>query len=162
MSGFIEGLVYSTGYFSVFFGSIIGTATLFLPLPIDGLVFVMGGILNPWIVGTLAGIGMSIGELTGYYTGYLSTKIVEKRRKEFLKKTRELFSKYGFFSIPLFAFTPIPFDFIGILCGLIKYDVKKFFIGTLLGKISRALLLALAGSYASSIFYWFVKLMGWV
>ena len=52
--------------------------------------------------------------------------------------------------IALGAFTPFPFDLIGIAAGLIKYDPKKFLIGALLGKIPRYILLGLAGYYGLS------------
>ena len=151
------------GYIGVFILSLVGTATLFLPLPVDGIIFALGSKLNPWLLGIIAGIGMSLGELTAYYAGYLGTVLVEKRRHlEKIDKIRDVFQKYGFFTIPLFAFTPLPFDLIGIFCGVIKYDVRKFFIGTLLGKTPRALILALAGNYTFQALVWFVKSMGWI
>jgi membrane protein YqaA with SNARE-associated domain len=151
------------GYLGIFIISVLGTATLFFPLPVDGIIFALGSELNPWVLGIIAGIGMTLGELTAYYAGYIGTTLVKKRRHiTKIGKVRNVFQKYGFFTIPLFAFTPLPFDIIGIFCGIIKYDVKKFFIGTLLGKIPRAVILALAGNYTFQALAWFVKSMGWI
>jgi len=49
--------------------------------------------------------------------------------------------------IAFFAFTPLPFDLIGIAAGLVKYSKKKFFLGCLIGKIPRYIILAYAGYF---------------
>ncbi len=46
---------------------------------------------------------------------------------------------------------PFPFDVIGILCGLIKYDVKKFFAAVFIGRFALYLALAYAGSMGIKI-----------
>ena len=51
----------------------------------------------------------------------------------------------AFLIIILFAITPLPDDVIGILCGVINYDVKKFFFASLTGKIVMNLFLAWGG-----------------
>jgi len=159
----LSEILLTWGYLGVFVLSFLSSATLFFPLPVDGMIFTLGSKLNPWVLGIIAGIGASLGELTAYYAGYVGTILVEKRKHlGKINKVRAMFQKYGFFTIPLFAFTPLPFDVLGIFCGAIRYDVKKFFVGTLLGKIPRAVILALAGHYTIQTLVWFVKSMGWI
>ncbi len=145
-----NGFITSFGYLGLFVISIIGTATILFPFPVDAIIFASGGFLNPILSGIIAGVGSAIGELTSYYMGRAGRKVVSikrKKKKEF-SKAEKLFHKYGFWAIPIFAFTPLPMDIIGLVCGGIKYNVKKFFIGSLIGKIPRTLILTIAGSYA--------------
>jgi len=143
-----NGFITSFGYLGLFIISIIGTATILFPFPIDVIIFASGGFLNPILSGIIAGIGSAIGELTSYYTGRAGRKVISMRKeKKIFLKTKKLFNKYSFWIIPIFAFTPLPMDIIGLVCGGLNYNVKKFFIGSLIGKIPRTLILTIAGSY---------------
>lgn len=157
---FFLNLVHTFGYAGVFLASLIGSASVILPLPSFAFVFAAGSLLNPMAVGILAGIGAAIGELTGYGVGYgisYGIKYREKRRKKerikilhnkWFRIANKLAKKRSMFVIIfIFAATPLPDDIIGIICGSIKYDVKKFFIATLIGKIMLSLILAYAGFY---------------
>lgn len=139
-----------SGYAGVFGISVLGTATIFFVLPIDAIIFASGGYLNPVLAGIIAGIGTALGELSAYYVGRAGRKLVDIKRKKKKKfsKVERMFRKYGFWTIPIFSFTPLPMDVIGLVCGGTKYNVKKFFMGTLIGKVPRALILTIAGGYA--------------
>jgi membrane protein DedA with SNARE-associated domain len=164
MVDFLLGLVYAFGYLGVFLGSLLGSATILLPVPSFILIFVAGSLLNPFAVGIIAGIGSAIGELTSYAVGrglhYGKNKLSDKRKNK--PKGREIFrknakwikrfnvwfhSKYGFVLIVIFAATPLPDDVLGLYCGAIKYNWKKFFAASLIGKIILSLLIAYAGYY---------------
>jgi len=56
-----------------------------------------------------------------------------------------MYRRYGLWSIYLFAALPFPFDIIGIACGLLKIDVRVFFLMTWLGKMTSRVMLALTG-----------------
>lgn len=155
-ASFLIGLVISLGYLGVFLASLIGSATVFLPLPSFLIVSAAGIKLNPVLVGTVAGVGSAIGELVGYAIGlgllYGHRKISGKKRSKeqgkYLKLVRGWFrKKRGIAIIFIFAATPLPDDIVGIVCGAIKYDVKKFFVATLAGKILLHIALAYAGLY---------------
>ncbi len=138
-----------SGYAGVFGISVLGTATIFFVLPIDAIIFASGGYLNPLLSGIIAGMGTALGELSAYYVGRAGRKLVDlKRKKKALIKVERMFRKYGFWTIPIFSFTPLPMDVIGLVCGGTRYNVKKFFVGTLIGKVPRALILTIAGGYA--------------
>ncbi len=157
---FFLNLIHTFGYAGVFLASLIGSASVILPLPSFAFVFAAGSLLNPMAVGILAGIGAAIGELTGYGIGYgISYGIKYSRKRRKIEKIRFLHNKWfrlandwakkrsTFFIVLAFAVTPLPDDIIGIICGSIKYDVKKFFIATIIGKIILSLVLAYAGFY---------------
>ncbi len=73
----------------------------------------------------------------------------EKKENEgWMKKATKWFQGHGAFPvIVLFAATPLPDDVVGIICGAIRYDVKKFFLATLIGKIAMMTALAWGGFY---------------
>ncbi|MDD4250976.1 MAG: VTT domain-containing protein [Candidatus ainarchaeum sp.] len=144
----------------LFFSSIIANASLFLPLPIDLLIIPLAtidffglGIFTPFLLGLVVGLGASIGEFSGYFVGLAGVKSFESMKKQEVEKLKLLKDKLEIVGIPLiafFAFTPLPFDLIGVAAGLAKYSKKKFFVGCLIGKVPRYLILAYAGYFGIS------------
>ena len=141
----------SLGYAGAFIAGLLSSISIFLPSPSFIIVFILAGYLNPIAIGLLAGVGAGLGELTGYYLGRGGEKYLFKksgRITRWLKKFEYYFTKYNSDIVILFvAATPLPFDFLGILCGSIKYSVKRFFLATLGGKIIKYMLIAIAGYY---------------
>ncbi|MBS3053201.1 MAG: VTT domain-containing protein [Candidatus Aenigmarchaeota archaeon] len=154
----IVGLVHTFGYLGVFLASLIGSATIILPVPSFALVIAAGS------------------ELTGYGLGYgiyhvknifgEASLLRDSKKLRFLRKFNQRKTKkekkelggwkktfnhwfhnrrLGFALIVIFSFTPLPDDILGLFCGATKYDVKKFFLATLIGKIMLGLVLAYAG-----------------
>ena len=130
LSGFFSWsreIALTWGYLGIFVVNFIGSATIIFPVPAFLFVFILGGILNPWLVGISAALGASMGELTGYAIGLGGKKVIEKKYEKWLKKANKWMEKYrAFFIITLFAATPLPDDIVGVFCGAIKYDLKKF------------------------------------
>ncbi len=140
------GIAEILGYPGILFINFIGCASVIFPVPIFAVTFTFGAILNPWLVGLFAGIGSALGELTGYLIGRGGKRIIEKKHEKILRRSRKWMERHGaFLIIILFAITPLPDDVIGILCGVINYDVKKFFFASLTGKIVMNLFLAWGG-----------------
>jgi membrane protein YqaA with SNARE-associated domain len=147
---FFYGLVYTFGYFGVFLAAFLGSATIILPTPALFVVFFAGAILNPLLVGIIAGFGAAIGELIGYGIGFGGKKLYgeKKIQKQWLKKGIKWFNMYGGFILTfIFAATPLPDDIIGIIAGFLKYNIKKYFIACLLGKILLTTAISYAGYY---------------
>lgn len=149
-------LILQFSYLAVFIVSIISTSTIFVPFPIYVIIFFAAGLgLHPFMVGVFAGLGSAIGEMFGYLIGIGGRYVAEekvvlektkkKRTSKFVRKFEKLFKSYGFWVIMITSFLPFPFDFIGILSGASKYDIKKFYIGVSVGKIAKCLLIAYAG-----------------
>lgn len=154
LEGLISGLVGAYGLVGIFLASIIGNATILFPLPIDLLVFGVCAVSGSWVnalgIGIITGIGAAIGEMTSYIFGLLGISAAElARRREFgrLEDIRNRIRRSGMVFIALAAFTPFPFDLVGIAAGLVKYPPKRFFIAALAGKLPRYILIALAGFY---------------
>jgi membrane protein YqaA with SNARE-associated domain len=138
------------GYLGVFIVSLIGNSSIILPVPSFLAVFAAGSLLNPWLVGLIAGIGAALGELTGYILGMGGRKALEARYKRDIGRLKKVMEKYGMFPLlVLFAATPLPDDLVGILAGIIRYNVKKFLLATLIGKVIMHVGLAWAGFFGS-------------
>ena len=142
------------GMLGLFIASIIGNASILLPLPIDFVVLGYGAVApsarHVFVAGLVSGIGAGIGEMSAYLLGYLGTKGVERIKKQrvvSIAEIRERLQYKGMWVIFLGALTPFPFDVVGIAAGLIKYDPKKFFVAALLGKVVRYITLAYAAYY---------------
>jgi membrane protein DedA with SNARE-associated domain len=165
--GWAEKFILDFSYIGILVVSIIGTSTLFMPFPFDTIViFAASGLgLSPILVGVSAGLGAAIGELTGYFVGVGGRFVMgEKKTKfKFIDKMITLFTdrfkKYGIWIVPVFAFLPFPFDLVGILCGMAKFDIKKFFAATLVGRVARCILIAYLGSFVIPFFtQWLLSL----
>jgi membrane protein YqaA with SNARE-associated domain len=116
---------------------------LILPAPSFAIVLVAGAILNPFWVGIIAGLGAATGEMTGYLAG-LSGQGVIAQRPAFARIQRWM-SRAGPWVIVGLAVVPNPFfDVGGILAGVMRMPLWKFFLACWLGKSARFALLALA------------------
>jgi membrane protein YqaA with SNARE-associated domain len=143
-----KNLTDALGYFGIFIVSFIGSATVILPLPAFIVVFVMGAIMNPWLVAISAASGNAIGELTGYVLGRGGERLIKGKYKEGVEKYKLWFKKdRTFILIVLFAATPLPDDIVGIICGLFNYDLRRFLLASFIGKLLMNLLLAWGGFY---------------
>jgi len=147
--------LFEFGYLGIFLITFIGNATIIFPLPAAGIVFAAGAFLNPLFVGLIAGFGASLGEFVGYGLGYGGGKLGERkyddRYKKKIERTKKLFDKYGgFWVLLVFAASPLPDDIAGIAGGILKYEIKKFFIAILIGKIIFNLFLAYGGYYGAN------------
>jgi membrane protein YqaA with SNARE-associated domain len=145
---FFRWLLNSYGLVGIFLVSLIGSSTIILPLPSAAIIFLAGSIMNPLLVGALGGLGSTIGEFSGYILGQGGRKAIERKWKKEIDKIEKLFEKYGGFLVTVaFAATPLPDDIVGLFCGVINYNVKKFFFAVLIGKLIMNLALAYGGFY---------------
>jgi len=154
----VKKLILTLGYFGVFLSSLISSSTVFIPLPIYIPIISISTQLgfNPILVSLLASLGSAIGEFLSYLIGS-GIKQIEGKRYERLKKLENFFKKFGGISILIFAILPLPFDLVGILAGLSRYDVKRFFIYTIIGKFFKMLLIYYLSFYGIELIHIFVS-----
>ncbi|NLD45032.1 MAG: VTT domain-containing protein [Chloroflexi bacterium] len=135
------------GYLGVFLVSVIGNATVILPVPSLAAVFAGGGVLNPLIVGLVAGVGEPIGELTAYLAGYGGSAVVEDSER--YRRVRGYMDNHGMLTIFVLSAIPNPlFDLAGIVAGMSHMPVWKFLLPCWLGKTIKTLGIAYLGSVA--------------
>ena len=145
--------VEAYGYLGVFLICVIASAVIIVPIPAIAVVFGMGAILNPWLVGLMVGLAEPIGELTAYMAGY-SGRIAMENRK-FYGRLMNWMRRRG--SLVLFFFAAIPNPFYltklaGAAAGVLRYPLWKYLMILFLGKTAKGLLVAFAG-------YWTLRLL---
>ena len=132
------------GYLGVFLIALLGNATVILPVPSLAVVFAGGGVLNPWLVGLIAGVAEPLGELTGYLAGYGGSVIVEDGER--FRRVRDWMERRGFLTLFVLSAIPNPlFDLAGITAGMLHFPVPKFLLACWLGKTLKALVVAYLG-----------------
>lgn len=139
------------GYLGVFIISVLGNATLIFPAP-SFTVVAFGAVLNPYLVGVLAGCGAAVGEMTGYTLGLgISPDLDEgasiaglgEKEMKWLRWLRPKFQRWGAIVIFVLAAIPNPiFDMGGILAGMARMAWWKFLLAAVLGKTVRFILLS--------------------
>lgn len=133
------------GYLGIFLVSLTCVTILF-PIPWEAVIIGAGVALDPLLLGIVATIGATIGELSSYFVGYLGRKIILDRYSEKYKKAEFWMERYGSFAIFLFALLPILiFDLIGIVAGSAKFPLWKFILVCFAGRLIRCLAEAYLG-----------------
>jgi len=155
--GGLVAFLVAIGPLGLFIAAIIAHATLFLPLPIDMILIPLSaidffglGVITPLLLGIIVAFGASIGEFSGYFVGLAGIKSFEKMRASEvsqLKILKQKLEQWGMPFIAFFAFVPLPFDLMGIVCGLSRYSKKKFFLAGTTGRIPRYVILSYAGYF---------------
>ena len=129
------------GYLGVFLTTLLSSATLFFPSPTLAAACIGGVFLFPPLVGLLAGVGATLGELSGYMAGYGGSALAVRSR--YYERIRRFVDRYGLFAILVFALIPNPlFDLAGIAAGVTRIPLWAFLVVCFLGKTVRFILIA--------------------
>ena len=139
------------GYAGLFLIALLRSASVVIPVPAPGITFgagallaPLGGVPAPVLVGLIAGVAESIGELTGYAAGYGGGTIVNKT--DFYRRVRRWVQRRPFLTILGMSLFPSPvFDVAGLAAGATRVPVRVFFPPLLIGKIARSTFWATMG-----------------
>ena len=130
------------GYPGVFFITMLGSASVVIPVPAILAVCGAGGFqLNLFAVAALSGVGEAIGELSGYGVGYGGQGVVEKQK--FYERSRRWMERRR--TLALFVASVIPnpfFDVVGIAAGATRFPLTKVLLTVGIGKAIKALVVA--------------------
>ena len=143
------------GYPGVFFLSLLASGGMVFPIPSLAATCGAAGLgLNLIVVGILAGIGETLGELVGYSIGFGGQSVVQRRR--IYKRARAWMVRWGIGVLLLLSIIPNPiFDFVGIAAGALRYPMKRFLIIVWVGKTLKGLIIA-------HTCFWIVEWIGWL
>ena len=116
-----------------FFGSLIP----FVPLPGFLLLATMsiGNEYDLHILALVSAVSATAAKQIIFYVSFKGRKIISKKTLKRMRPFQRLVTKYGAAAAFVAAATPMPDDIIFVPLGLAKYNPKKFFISTLVGKI---------------------------
>jgi uncharacterized membrane protein YdjX (TVP38/TMEM64 family) len=133
------------GYPGIFVIAFLANATVLLPAPGIAVVFAMGAVFNPLLVGLVAGTGGALGEISGYLAGFSGQAVIEQI--DIYDRMVKWMSRNGNLTVLLLAAIPNPFfDLTGIAAGALKMPILRFLFWCLIGVIFKMTLFALLGS----------------
>ena len=140
--------VESLGYVGIFLVNVLGSASLFFPVPGLAVAFVGGGLpLIPWLVALSGALGSTIGEITGYLAGYGGAVIVEKSKRYL--QVENWMRRYGDITVFVMAAIPNPlFDLAGLASGSLKFPLWRFLAAAFLGKIVKYSIVTFLGLHS--------------
>ena len=149
------------GYLGAFLISILGGATIIVPVPMLAIVFALGGVLTPYWVGIAAGLGETIGALVIYITGHGAGTALfgsnGKLQSAYLRIMR-LMEQRG--SLTLFLLSAIlnPFFYPAALAaGATRFGIRKYFFICFAGKTIKGFTVAYAGYWGLR---WLLRMLG--
>lgn len=138
------------GYPGVFLFTFLTSASLILPTPSLIVVFTLGGVLEPLLVGLIGAAGGTLGELSGYVAGASGRVMVETRQSYHrIRGWMETHPAHAGWLILLLALIPTPFiDMAGMAAGALRMPVWQFQLWCLGGKLPKMLIVAWLGTHS--------------
>jgi len=136
------------GYIGVFIVSFLAGVTVLVPVPSVFLVFTLGAVLNPILIGLIAGAGEAIGSMGVYLTGYSSARAVHALDHGVMSKFKDWIKTRGAFSIFAMSaiFNPLFYPFTA-MAGMMHFGWWRFFLLCLAGKVLKNILVAYLGFF---------------
>ncbi len=141
------------GYLGVFLISLMASATVIAFIPSVPVIFALGGVLNPFLIGLTAGVGEAIGELVGYFAGRSGHAFFIKGKPMTSGNGGGLYQQVEKWvrtrgALALFlssaVFNPF-FSVIGATAGAMRFPAWKFFLIVWAGKTVKWTVIALVG-----------------
>ncbi len=139
------------GYPALFLVSLLGNATVILPVPAIVAVCSGGIALTPVLVGLVSGVGMALGELTGYLAGFSGSNLARDNR--IYRRVQPWMQKRGWLVVMAFGMIPNPFfDIVGLTAGATRMPLWKFLAAAWAGKTAMAVAIAYGCAFGYDFF----------
>ena len=137
------------GYLGLTIVSFFGSLIPFVPIPSFVLVATMavGEQFDIHVLVLIAAITSTAAKQIIFYASYGGRKIISEKTKKRMMPFQKLVKRYGASAAFVAAATPIPDDLVYIPLGLAKYNPKRFFVATLLGKFVLYYVIVLISHY---------------
>ncbi len=144
------------GYVGAFIISILGGATVIIPVPMLAVVFALGGAMQDlWsvaLVGISAAMGELVGALTIYMTGHGAGRAISSSKHGRLQSAYErmlgLMERRGPLTLFIVASVVNPFFYPAALAaGALRFGLKKYIFIVLAGKIIKCMTVVYAGYF---------------
>jgi membrane protein DedA with SNARE-associated domain len=134
------------GYVGLFIISVLTNGTFILPGLGIIITFTMGGVLNPAIVGAVAGIGEAVGAIGAYFTGYAGRGLLRDSNNGLYLRLTNIVERHGSKAIFFVsaALSPIFYPF-AVCLGMIRFGWVRFFLATWAGRTVKSMVLAYLG-----------------
>jgi membrane protein YqaA with SNARE-associated domain len=134
-------------YAVIFVSSILVNLSVIVPVPLAVSIMIAAATKwDPLLVALAGSLGGTIGELSGYYAGYLGKKIAIPESTHFYQMVEGWIQRYGVWAIMFIAFQPIiPFDVGGFIAGSARMPVARFLGALWIGKFPKYVIMIYAG-----------------
>lgn len=145
------------GYIGCFFINVLASGTLVMPGFGILLNFTLGGVLNPAMVGAVAGIGETLGAVGAYFTGYSGRGLFRSSNNGLYIRFSDILHRHGSKAIFLMAsiFNPVYYPF-AVFIGMVRFGFPPFFLATWAGRTIKNMALAYLGYFGlRTILQWF-------
>jgi len=134
-------------YLVVFGLSLLANLSVIVGIPFAASIMIAAATKwNPVLIALFGSIGGTIGELSGYYAGYIGKKIAIRGEVMGYRRVEHWIQRWGIWAISLLAFQPvIPFDIGGFIAGTVRMPLRKFLPALWLGKFPKYVILTYVG-----------------
>ena len=134
-------------YLSIFVTTLVCNFTIIAPVPVATAIMIAAATRwNPVMVALAASIGGTLGELSGYYAGYLGKRIAIAEHIGGYNRVTNWMNRYGLWAIFFLALQPIlPFDIGGLVAGASRMPLYKFLPALWAGKFLKYIIFCYFG-----------------
>jgi membrane protein DedA with SNARE-associated domain len=140
------------GYLGCFFVNVLTNGTFILPGFGIVITFTLGGVLNPAIVGAVAGIGEAIGATGAYFTGYAGRGLLRDSNSSLYLRFSNIIDRHGskaiFFTSAVL--TPLFYPF-AVFLGMVRFGWVRFFLVTWAGRTVKSMVIAYLGYFGLKV-----------
>jgi membrane protein DedA with SNARE-associated domain len=136
------------GYIGLFIISVLTNGTFILPGIGIVITFTLGGVLNPAIVGAVAGIGEAVGAIGAYFTGYAGRGLFRDNNSGLYLRFCNIIDRHGSKAIFFIsaALSPIFYP-CAVFLGMLHFGWVRFFLATWAGRTVKNMVLAYLGYF---------------
>jgi len=115
------------GYLGIFIISLLAGSIMLIPLPYAAVVFTLGGVLNPALVGAASGLGATIGAITIYLAGYGGHSLLPNVNNSLYSRLMNWVQRRGSVAVFIMSavFNPL-FIPMTIAMGMLRFRLWKF------------------------------------
>ncbi len=126
-------------YSVVFLITFLCNASILVPVALHGSIMMTAASQwDPILVALVASVAGTLGEMTGYYAGYLGKKIVITEDIPGYHRFADWVNRYGVLAVFLFSLQPVlPFDIAGLTAGASRLPLWKFLLPCWAGKFPK-------------------------
>jgi membrane protein YqaA with SNARE-associated domain len=138
----------STAYLVVFVSTLVSNAGIVVPVAIHISIMVAAASeFNPVLIALVASVAGTLGEITGYYAGYLGKRIVFAESTPGYGRLVAWMERNGPWAIFVISLQPIlPVDIAGLVAGASKIHLWKFLVPCWAGKFPKYILICYFGA----------------
>lgn len=138
----------STAYLVVFVTTLVSNAGIVVPVAIHISIMVAAASqFDPVLIALVASVAGTLGEITGYYAGYLGKRIVLAESTPGYGRLVAWMERYGPWAIFAISFQPVlPVDIAGLVAGASRIPLWRFLLPCWAGKFPKYILICYFGA----------------